>query len=287
MKGGNRALMLRLAKKIFVSGLPLSVRKPLAVLTDRLPLVPNRHSLSMAMIRDWAEKDVDAFHRFLWAHHVGYAQFYEAVHQFGTKNLVLTRRMLFEDLRNYLVAQRESGSYTKEIESIFDVGCSSGYLLRSLETDFFPAATTLEGIDIDKQAVEMGDQYLRSHKSKVRLLRADMADLDRVMGERKFDLVLCTGVLTYLHDDAAADVVRSMLDHCSGLAVITDRAHPSIDNARLEHSDTRLFDGALIHNIDKMVKKAGGAVVYRRWEGAKDFDGQTVYFIFCRPDIPN
>ena len=67
----------------FVRSLPLGLRKQLAILTDRQKWIPNCHVLSMAMIRDWAAKDVDAFHRFLWAHHLGYAKFYEAVHDFG------------------------------------------------------------------------------------------------------------------------------------------------------------------------------------------------------------
>jgi SAM-dependent methyltransferase len=275
--------MLRLVKRLFVKVLPLSVRKPLAVLTDRLTWIPNRHSLSMAMIRDWAEQDVDAFHRFLWAHHLGYAKFYEAVHNFDTNKLLLTRRMLFEDLGKYLPLRGTSLSHTGDIRSIFDVGCSAGYLLRSMETDLFPAATTLEGIDIDGYAIEMGQAYLQAHASKIRLARADMADLDRVMDKRTFDLILCTGVLMYLHEGAAADVVRSMLNHCGGLVAITGLAHAVIDNCELQQSEPRMFDGALIHNIDAMVKKAGGAIVYRRWEGAKMFDGQPVYFIFCRP----
>jgi len=90
-------------------------------------------------------------------------------------------------------------------------------------------------------------------------------------------------VLMYLHERAAADVVQSMLTHCRGLVAITGLAHPVVDNAELKHSEPRMSDGALIHNIDEMVEKAGGTIVYRRWEGQKTFDGQTVYFIFCRP----
>ena len=87
----------------------------------------------------------------------------------------------------------------------------------------------------------------------------------------------------YLRERAAADVVRSMLNHCSGLVAITGLAHPIVDNAELKYSEPRMSDGALIHNIDAMVEKAGGTIVYRRWEGSKTFDGQTVYFVFCRP----
>ena len=267
----------------FVRSFPLGMRKQLAVLTDRQNWIPNCHALSMSIIRDWAERDVDAFHRFLWAHHLGYAKFYEAVHDFGPGNLVLTRKMLFEDLRKYLGQQGNSLSCAGSIKSIFDVGCSAGYLLRFMETELFPGATTLEGNDIDEYALQMGEIYLRAKASKIRLVRADMADLDRIMNKRKFDLILCAGVLMYLQESAAFGVVQSMLNHCSGLVVITGLAHPVSDNAALVSSEPRKSDGGLIHNIDRMVQKAGGRVVYRRWEGAKDFEGQTVYFIFCRP----
>jgi SAM-dependent methyltransferase len=275
--------MLKLLKKLFMTVLPIGIRKQLAILADGQTWIPNCHVLSMAMIRDWAAKDVDAFHRFLWTHHLGYAKFYEGVHEFGVENLILTRRMLFEDLIKCLPLKGTSLADARNIGSIFDVGCSAGYLLRYMETDLFPSATALEGVDIDGYAIEMGEVYLRAHASKVRLVRADMADLDRVMDKHKFDLILCAGVLMYLREGAAADVVRSMLNHCSGLIAIAGLAHPVVDNAKLTHSEPRMSDGAFIHNIDAMVEKADGTIVYRRWEGAKDFDGQTVYFIFCRP----
>jgi SAM-dependent methyltransferase len=245
--------------------------------------MPGCHVLSMAMIRDWAEKDVNAFHRFLWAHHLGYAKFYEGINDFGIKNLPKTRRILFDDLKECLLLQSRSPTDAIEVRSIFEVGCSAGYLLHFMETDLFPAATTLEGVDIDEYALKKGNAYLRAHGSKIRLIHADMADLDRYMGGRKFDIIVCAGVLMYLHEYAAADVVQSMLNHCGGLVTIAGLAHPVVDNVQLKHSEIRGSDEAFIHNVDAMVQRAGGKIVYRRWEGSKTFDGQTVYFVFCRP----
>jgi hypothetical protein len=75
-----------------------------------------------------------------------------------------------------------------------------------------------------------------------------------------------------------------MLNHCSGLLIIYSIAHPTIDNSKLEHSETRSSDGVFYHNIDAMVKAAGGKIVYRRWDGSNLCpDGQTVYFVFSRP----
>lgn len=270
----------RILKKGFWAVLPLDTRKQLAVWMDQQSWIPGCHNLSMAMILDWAGKNVDAFHRFLWSHHLGYAKFYEEANEFGADNILRTRAMLFEDLRDCLLLQNIDPG--RDVKSIFEVGCSAGYLLRFMETTLFPATTTLEGIDIDEYAIEKGKAYLRACASKIRLVCADMADLDHVMDERKYDVILCAGVLMYLHESAAADVVRSMLNHCSGLVAIANPAHPIVDNANLKHSEPR-SDGALIHNIDAMVERVGGTVVYRRWEGSKTFDGQTVYFIFCRP----
>jgi SAM-dependent methyltransferase len=172
----------------------------------------------------------------------------------------------------------------KDIQSVFDVGCSSGFLLRYMETNVFPAATKLEGNDIDGPAIKRGEAYLRDHGSKIRLFNADMSELERIMNGSKYDVVLCAAVLVYLHEAAAADVVRTMFNHCNTLVAIYSIAHPTIDNSELEHSETRSSDGVFYHNIDQMVKNAGGKVVYRRWEGSKTYaDGQTIYFVFSKP----
>jgi SAM-dependent methyltransferase len=269
----------RFLKKGFWTLLPLEIRKHLVAWTDQQSWMPNCHGLAMTMIRDWADRDVDAFHRFLWSQHLGPASFYEAGHAFGADNLPLNRRMLFEDLKECLRLQNMNPM--RDVKSIFEVGCSAGYLLRFMETDLFRAATTFEGIDIDEHMVEKGKAYLRACSSKIRLVCADMQYLERVMGERKYDVVLCAGVLCYLNEHAAADVVRIMLKHCNGLVAIAIPAHPVVDNAKLGCSELQ-SDGVLIHNIDAMVERVGGTVVCRRWEGAKKFDGQTVYYVFCR-----
>lgn len=174
----------------------------------------------------------------------------------------------------------------KDVKSVFDVGCSAGFLLRFMETNVFPAATKLEGNDIDGPAIERGEAYLREHHSKIRLVNADMANLETVMNGSKYDVVLCAAVLVYLHETEATEVIRSMLNHCNNLVAIYSIAHPMIDNSRLEHSETRSSDGVFYHNIDAMVKKAGGTIVYRRWEGSKTYaDNQTIYFVFCTPGL--
>jgi len=267
-------------KKGFWAALPLDTRKQMAIWMDKQSWMPSCHNLSMMMILDWAEKDVGAFHHFLWSHHLGYAKSYEEAHEFGADNVLPTRAIMFEDLKDCLLHQKIDPR--TDVKRVFEVGCSAAYLLRYMETNLFPAATTLEVIDIDEYAIERGKAYLSARSSKIHLVCADIADLDRVMDGRNYDVILCAGVLMYLDDSAAADVVRSMLNHCNGLVAIANPAHPLVDNSKLNCSEPR-SDGSLIHNIDAMVERAGGTIVFRRWEGSKTFDDQTVYFIFCRP----
>ena len=190
--------------------------------------------------------------------------------------------MLFENLKECLV--KNGINPAKDVKSVFDVGCSSGFLLRYVETDVFPAAKTLEGNDIDGPAIKRGEAYLSEHGSKIHLIKADMSELEHIMNGVKYDVVLCAAVLVYLQESAAAEVVRTMLNHCKSVVAIYSIAHPTVDNSTLEHSETRSSDGVFYHNIDSMIKQAGGKVIYRRWEGSKTYsDGQTTYFVFSKP----
>jgi SAM-dependent methyltransferase len=263
--------------------IPLNNRKYLAVWVENQTWIPNRHKHSISVIRDWAGSNSNEFHRYLWSHHLGIAKYYEENNDFSTRRLILTRKMLFEQLQDYLFA---SGQLTK-VNSIFEVGCSSGYMLSYIEKNMFPEAEVLEGIDIDDYALDKGKAYLRAHSSKIRLIRADMIELDWVMNKKKYDLILCLGVLMYLEKEAASQVVKSIISHSNGVIAIADLAHPMVDNAKIGNSVVRAFDGAYMHNIDEMVQKSGGEIVCRRWEGSKTFDGQSVYFLFCRPKKPH
>lgn len=234
--------------------------------------LPGSARLAMALVRD--HPDPNALHRFLWSHHLGYATRYEDANEFGT--LTEARRVLFDDLHAYLAS---TGADPSDIRSIFEVGCSAGYLLRHLETDVFCYADVIEGLDIDGQAIEQGREQLAAMGSRVRLHHADMADLARVLGDRTFDVLVCAGVLMYLDTPEATEVVRTMLRH-GDLIVLAGLAHPDVDNSQLAASTTR-DDRTFIHDLDSMVERAGGRVVSRRWEGARLFGGYTVYHVFA------
>jgi len=262
--------------------LPLPVRRRIVTSFGRRAGVPYRHALTRELLRDLAEADPSAWHRFLWTNHLDYAESYDVRQRFGPEGIVPSRRMFFEDLRDYLIGTGIEPE--RDVASAFEVGCSLGYLLRYLETGLFRSATTLEGIDIDREAVAQGAAYLASIGSRVRVAAADMSGLSSVLGGRTIDVVLCAGVLMYLPEDAARSVVASILQHTSIVAAFAGLAHPSVDNASLAASQVRESDGSFIHNIDAMVQQSGGKVAWRRWEGPLDVDGNTIYFVFAVPE---
>lgn len=269
-------------KRVLRTVMPLALRRQAAIWLGRQSWLGNaRHWWATELLRDLAERDPDAYHRFLWAHHLGYAESYEVARRFGAENVNETRRMLFTDLGGYYA--RQGRDLARDVASIFEVGCSMGYLLRYLETEICPGATVLEGIDIDRYAIRAGSDRLAALGSKVRIAAADMGELEALLGARRFDVILCAGVLMYLRQDAAAAVVRTMCAATEGVLVLTGLAHPERDNGDLAESDVRRRDGTFIHNFDAMVRQAGGRVTYRRWEGARLVDGNTIYFVFAEP----
>jgi SAM-dependent methyltransferase len=270
-------------KRGLVRTLPLGVRKRLAIWINRSSWLPpgDRGYWATQLLTDFAERQVNEYHKFLWTHHLAYAETYEVALRFGYDKLNASRKALFAELALRL---REAGVGPPDtIHSVFEVGCSLGYLLRYIETDVFVAATELEGVDIDAQAIASGTAHLQALGSKVALHHGDMESIDSLLGRRKFDIVLGSGVLLYLTESAAQRLVGRLLEHTGKLLVITALAHPSVDNRELAASEPRVSDGTWIHNVDRMVRVNGGRVVARRWEGSRMLDGNTIYFVYAAP----
>jgi SAM-dependent methyltransferase len=267
-------------KRLVRSVVPLAVRKLAARTLQRLTWIDQqrRHWWSVELVRDLAEKDVDAFHQFLWTYHLGYAESYEVTGRFGADRVRASRRMFFSDLRDQ-VAKRSTFS-DGSVRSIFEVGCSLGYQLRHIETDIFPGVRELAGIDIDRYAIEAGSEYLCSVGSKVVLECGDTRELERWLGGKTYDIIICTGVLMYLNEAAAGEAIGTMLRH-GRLLAMAGLAHPRTNNAGLSRSDVRASDSTFIHNFDRMVADHGGRVVWSRWEGDRDVEGNTIYFVFA------
>lgn len=263
---------------------PLSLRKWMAIWLHRQHWISlsRRTWWSTELLRDFADRDVNAYHKFLWAHHLVYAVTYEVGSRFGADHLIPSRRMFFADLCRQL---QELGIPPETVGSVLEVGCSLGYQLRYVETELFPSATRLDGLDIDQYAIRAGAEYLRTVGSHVSLHCGDMQWLDEFARRRMYDVILCTGTLLYLQEAEAAAVVCMMLAHSRILVAMAGLAHPAVDNAHLLRSDVRSRDATLIHNFDQMVEAAGGRVVGRRWEGAREVEGQTIYFVFAAPPV--
>lgn len=260
--------------------LPLPVRKSLASSLGRRDVWPGRYWWGMELLRDWADRDPDAFHRFLWHHHLAYAESYEVEQRFGVDRIHPSRRLLFEDLERWLL---RVGHPPGGIRSVFEVGCSLGYLLRHLETGLFASADVLDGVDIDGRAVDRGADYLAQLGSKVRLQTGDIGELAAHLSLPRYDVVVCAGVLMYLTAGEAERVVGAVLRHTRTVAAFAGLAHPEADNASLDRSVLRARDGTWIHNIDAMIQRWGGTVAWRRWEGPREVEGNTIYFIFATP----
>ena len=269
-----RSRIKEMIKATVRSGLPLGARKQLAIWLR----MSGRTNWSAPIVRDLARNDVNSYHRFLWSNHLGYAESYGVKDRFGAENIEPSRHILIYELKAILP---RCGLTVENVHSAFDVGCSMGYLLRHLETEVFTNATELGGNDIDEYAVKTGSSHLRGQGSRVLLHCVDMSNLNQLLGAKSFDVMLCAGVLMYLKEGDAKDVVRAMLAHTRGIVAIAGLAHPELDNALLSGSATREHDATFIHNIDAMVIEAGGEILHRRWDGAEMVGGNTIYFIFA------
>lgn len=266
--------------------LPLSVRKRIVARIASNDFL-GRSFLCHELLKDQFESDPTEFHRFLWANHVrgkSFGMTYEILHRFGDQNLRASRREHFDFLQACL---KDQGMEPKRaVKSVFDAGCSLGYVLRFLETEIFTAATCLRGVDVDRYAVETGSSYLRGLGSKIELVSGDTNDLDAAMGNRKYDVVICCGVLMYLDENSATRAVSTMLAHTQSLLGMITLAHPLVDNAELPSSYARLEDLGFVHNLDHIVRKAGGEVVFRKWtgpSGAVGYDRNPPLFTLARP----
>ena len=257
--------------------LPLALRKRLAVLIARQAWLPQRDWFAVELIRDMSLADTAEYHRFLWGNHIGYARTYEISERFGDGRIHPSRLILFDELRHVFNGRSQG------IKSVLEVGCSMGYLLRYIEETVFPQAETIDGIDIDEYAIETGKAYLKELGSRVRLQQADMIQLPEVFDGQQYDLIICAGVLMYVTEEEAQNVVTTMLHRSKGIVALAGLAHPERDNSALAYSVPRATDQSFIHNLDRMVERAGGRVTARRWDGARQVNGNTIYFVFAEP----
>jgi SAM-dependent methyltransferase len=267
----------------------------LALMRHSLPLAARmqmarwawqRSSLSrlfppLGLLRDLADHDPNRFHRFLWSHHLAYAETYE-VSRFGQEKLEISRRMLFADIQQHLRARAIAPE--RDVRSVFEAGCSLGYLLRYAETIVFPGATRFFGVDVDRYAIEKGRAHLRDMQSKVQIAAGEASDLESVIADQQYDVVLCCGVLLYFDEPTAARIVKTLLRHTRMVLGLISLAHSGTHNCRLKHSETRPSDQGFVHNLDAMIRAADGKLVAHRWMPLPPSEGTSPpYFVLAEP----
>ncbi len=270
-------------KSTIRKALPLFIRKYLAkkISVQTWLSSDQRAGWSLELVRDMAQINVNEYHKFLWSNHIGYADTYEVEQRFGTKNINESRKLLFDDMIASLTDLKID--FQDEIQSVLDVGCSLGYLLKYMEDTIFINAPELHGIDIDAYAIEEGSSYLQAHDSKITLSCLDMEKISSHLNNKSYDVVFCAGTLIYLEQEKAENLIKNLLQHTKKLLVVTGLASPENDNCNLTQSTVRERDGSFIHNIDAMIKQKNGNIVFRRWQGAKKLGGNSIYFVFATP----
>ena len=262
--------------------LPMNARKRLVVWLDGQPWVPMKGRVCRMMLGDLQVNDPKRFHNFFWVHHLSeYSRQYTSTARFDKKNMEPSRREFLQDL---VLASKNLGIPDSDICSVVEIGCSLGHLLRFVETGYFSNARTIVGIDIDGNAIQIGSRFLKATDSNIRLIHGDMEKMDDLLGRDTFDLSIAAGVLSYIDEEDATRLVANMIRRTEKMVALAGLAELENDNGKLLES--KLAPDRYhqwVHNFDAMVEKAGGVVVRRRWEGAKLFGGQTIYFVFAQP----
>ena len=273
----------KIIKKILRATVPLSMRKGVIIWLNKQEWInlKTRYWWTVEALRDFAQKDTDEYHKYLWNNHLAYAETYDIEKRFGDNGLELSRQFFFDELEKQL--KNMNLKPDEDIHSVFELGCSLGYQLRFMEQSLFPAASILRGIDIDRYAIQQGQQFLKGVGSRVEIDYGDMEKLDDLLVDQKFDIFIATGVLLYLNENSTKKIIRKMLDHTNVLVALSGLAYFEEDNKNLVRSKMRERDQTFIHNFDSMISNEGGKVIFRRWEGDKMYNGHTIYFVFGVP----
>jgi SAM-dependent methyltransferase len=286
----QREAVLKAVSRMLPYVLPKSIRKRIVIWLGKCR-IPNRYRQSFLLLPDFARSDPAGFHQFLWSNHLGHAGSYEVAQRYGESKLEPSRRILFEEICSTL--QARSVTPDRDVRSVFDAGCSLGHVLRFAETNIFPGATLLRGVDVDSFAVQRGSAHLEQLGSRAKLICSDLSQLEHAIQNESYDVSLCFGVLMYLNRSAAAEVVKVLLQHTRMLLALSTWPHPVLDNRLLTESvrasdvvtnAVDIMDGVLIHNLDAMVSEAGGRLVRRRWTGDTVIEGdKPMYYVLAEP----
>ncbi|MDP9326113.1 MAG: class I SAM-dependent methyltransferase [Candidatus Dormibacteraeota bacterium] len=254
--------------------LPVPVRKGAVVLLNRAPGLgfSSKEAWTLVGLGDLARTDNLEFNRFVWANHLGPARWFEASWRFES-GIEPSRKVFFEELERQLKA---IGVEPQAVRSVLEVGSSLGVNLRYLEEGLF-ANAELVGLDIDADAVRQGSEYLAGLHSRIRLEHADMSQLDDVLKDREFDIVLCTGVLMYFPSPAASGVIGAMLRHSRHLVAMSEPWDPMGPSIR--------EDGANCHDLEAIVRQRSARLVAVQHRPKLHY-GVSHQFVFAQRALP-
>jgi SAM-dependent methyltransferase len=276
-------------KRVLAGGLrmslPLRLRLGIASRLMRHRQLAGAERLAETLIADQETANPKLFHKFVWEHHFSrYGAWYGSIDLFKARKLNGSREsnMLFmSDLRTVM---RDLSMHDGSVYSVLDIGCSLGYMLRQLEREVFPTAEALVGIDIDREAVRIGRDFLGAARSRVQLLRGDLEEMDALLPRRRFDFSMAAGSLSYLDYSDARRAVLTMLTHTDQLVAFVGLANKRADNANLRSSVFDTERGNMwVHNFEAMIVGTGWEIVHTRWRAPNQDDQQGLYFVFASP----
>lgn len=161
--------------------------------------------------------------------------YFEQPDRYLRKNFNLEkRRQLLDDLIGALVDGR----------TILDLGCGDG----SLSVQFGASAGHLTLVDFAEPMLERARARVPvEHSSRFEFVCSDLMSYSP---GRRFDIVLCIGVLAHVES------VRDALDHISGLI------HPG-GHCILQFTDSDRLSGKLLYQYDDMRRKLAGPGIHR------------------------
>jgi ubiquinone/menaquinone biosynthesis C-methylase UbiE len=173
-------------------------------------------------------------------------------------NKVLERRTVETDNRNVL-------KFLKGGISVLDVGCGSGSMTAGMVKYLGPNGT-VTGIDINEHLIAAAKQ----HYSGVKNLVFEVADINGLGGDKKFDLVTSARVLQWLPNPAEVIGKMASLLKPGGWLSILDYNHTKIQwhprppepmrffyDAFLQSRKDAGFDNEMADNLEKMFADNG------------------------------
>ena len=133
-------------------------------------------------------------------------------------------------------------SQKHSIKSILEIGCSNGINLRIINKKI--PGIILEGIDINKKALNDGINKMKKEKIKNIKLKYKSAKNLSSYKNKEFDIVFCDAVLMYIDNYNIKKVLEEMFRISKKLVIICE-----------QHTDKKSFyNDKWVHNYGHLIK---------------------------------